>query len=130
MSRHEARDGGSKWRVYDRDFGAGSYDLVQIYDVARTHPDASVTRRRPDEPLLRSPVNVNISSERVGVLRFHTTQPENARHDWITAWRIRCNDLTGAAPILEHCAGRRIAADFFSDLQFTERGKTAASPIS
>src|SRR5262249_21264286 len=112
------------------DRGAGPYDVVQVYDVAGAHPDASITCRRPDEPFLRRTMDVNISRERVGVLRLQSTQPENSSHDWITARRIRGNDLAGTTPIFENRAGRRIVADFFRDLQFTQWRITASAPIA
>jgi hypothetical protein len=64
-------------------------------------------------------MDVNISRERVDILSLQSTQPENARHDWITARGIGRNDLTGTTSIFEHRARRRIAADFLGDLQFT-----------
>ena len=75
-------------------------------------------------------MDVNISRERVGILCLQSTQPENARHDWIAARRIRRNDFTCAQSILEHRARRRIVADFFGDLHFTQWRKTAAAPIA
>src|SRR5206468_11979713 len=86
MSRHETRDGGGKRCVHDSDRGAGSYDVVQLYDVARTHPDASIACGRSDAPFLGRTVDINISRERVGVLRLQSTQPEDARHDWVATW--------------------------------------------
>jgi hypothetical protein len=75
-------------------------------------------------------VNVNISGERVGILRLEAAQPENARDNGVAAGGIRRDDFTGAAPILEHCAGRRSVADFLCDLQFTQWRETAAAPIA
>src|SRR5207249_2407638 len=83
--RDQTWNGSSKGRVHDSDRGAGSYDIVQLYDVARAHPNASVACRRPDAPLLRCAVNVDISGERVGILSLESAQPENARDDGVAA---------------------------------------------
>src|SRR5882762_2349861 len=130
MSRHQTWNGSSERRVHDSNRSAGSYDVVQLYDVARAHPNASIARRRSDAPLLRRAVNVNISGERVGILSLQSAQPENARDNGVAAGGIRGNDLTGAEPILEHCTGRRIVTDFLGNLQFTQWRKTAAAPIA
>src|SRR5437660_4207105 len=129
MSRHQTWNGSSERRVHDSNRGAGSYDVVQLYDVARAHSNASIARRRSDTPFLRRAVNVNISGERVGILSLQSAQPENACDDGVAAGGIRGNDFAGAEPILEHCTGRRIVADFFGDLQFAQWRKTAAAPI-
>ncbi len=62
-------------------------------------------------------MDVNISRECISILRLESTQPENARNDWVAARRIRRNDLTGAAPIFKYRTRRRIVADFFGYLQ-------------
>src|SRR5882724_1040615 len=130
MSRHQTWNGSGKWRVHNSDRGAGSYDVVQLYDVARAHPDASITRGRPDAPFLGRAMDVNISRERVGVLHLQSAQPEDARHDRVAAWRIRRNDFTGSTSILKNRARWRAVADLFGDLQFTQWRKTAAAPIA
>src|SRR4029077_9057498 len=130
MSGHQTWNGSSERRVHDSNRGASSYDVVQLYDVARAHPDASITRSRSDTLLLRRAVNVNISGERVGILSLQSAQPENARDNGVAARRIRRNDFASTPSIFEHRAGRRIVADFLGDLQFTQWRKTAAAPIA
>jgi len=130
MSRNQAWNSSSQGRVHDGNRGAGSYDVVQSYDIARAHPDASIACGRSDALLFRRAVNINISGERVGILSLHSTQPKNARDNGVAAGRIRGDYLAGAEPILEHSAGRRIVANFFRDLQFTQWRKAAAAPIA
>jgi hypothetical protein len=75
-------------------------------------------------------MNVNISRERVRVLRFRSAQPEDARHDWVAPWRIRHNDFTSSSSIFENRARRRGVTYLLGDLQFAQWRKTAAAPIA
>src|SRR6188472_229432 len=119
-----------EWGVHDRYRCANSNDVVQLYYVTGAHPDASVTRRRPDFPLLRCAVDVNVPSKCVGILRFQSTQPENPRHDRIATGRIGLDEFACASPTFKHRPGWRIVANFFRDLQIAKWRKPAASPIA
>src|SRR6266436_2067638 len=130
MGRDEAGNSSGERHVYDRYCGADSHDVVQLYDIARAHPDASVTRRRTDFPFLRRAVDVNVPPERVSVLRFESTQPENPSHAWITTRRVGLDNFPSAPTVLEHRARWRITANFLRYLQLAEWRKPAASPIA
>src|SRR6187431_1699051 len=117
MARNHTGNCADERRVHDSYGRAVSYDVVQLYYVAGAHPDTSVTRGRTDFPFLRCAVNVNVPPKCVGILRFQSTQPENPRHDRITARRICQDDFAGAPPTLEDCARWRIVANFFRYLQ-------------
>src|SRR6476661_8115182 len=130
MARSHTGNCADEWRVNDRHRRANSNDVVQLYYVSGAHPDAAVTRGRPDFPLLGCAVDVNVPPKCVGILRFQSTQPENPRHDRIATRRIGQNNFAGATPTFEHRARCRVVANFFRYLQIAERRKPAASPIT
>src|SRR5216110_1842514 len=117
MGRDEAGNSSGERHVYDRYCGADSNDVVHLYDVARAHPDASVTRRRTNFPFLRRAMDVDVPPKRIRVLRFETAQPEDTRHDWVATGRVCRNDFASAPTVFEYRAGWRIAANLFRDLQ-------------
>ena len=130
MGRDEAGNSSGERHIYDRYCGADSHDVVQLYDIVRAHPDASVTRRRTDFPFFRRAVDVNVPPKRVSVLRFESTQPENPRYDGIATRRIGLDNFPGAPTILEYRSRWRATANFFRYLQLAEWRKPAASPIA
>src|SRR5205823_5414449 len=96
----------------------------------RTHSNASVTHREANVAFLRRTVDVNHARICVCGLRIAATQPKNTRNDWITSWRIWCNDLARAASILKDSARWCVIANFLRDLQFTQWSTRAARPIA
>src|SRR3954447_4885252 len=130
MARSHSGNCAHERRVHDRHRRANSNNVVQLYYVSGSHPNASVARGRTDLPFLWCAVDVNIPPKCVGILRFQSTQPQNTRHDRITTWGIGLHEFTCASPTLEHGAGRRVAANFFRYLQIAERRKLAAAPIA
>ena len=130
VGRDEAGNSSGERHVHYRYCGADSHDVVQLYDIVRAHPDTSVTRRRTDFPFLRRAVDVNVPAERVRVLRFESTQPENPGYDRITTRRVGLDNFPGASAILEYRSRWRITANFFRYLQLAEWRKPAASPIA
>src|SRR4030095_6137092 len=129
-ARDETRDSRRQRGINDGYCGADSYGVVQLYDVAGTHPDTSITHVQTNVPFLRCAVNVNVACECVRVLRLASSQPENTRDDWIATRGIRCNNFAGASSIFEHSTRWRLVADFLCDLQFAKRSATAARPIA
>src|SRR6516225_317244 len=101
-----------------------------MYDVTRSHSDASVAGRCADQPLLRCAVDVDIPRAGVGVLRLESAQPENPCHDRVPARRIRRDNFTSAPPIFEYGSRWRSIANFFRDLQLAQWRVPAASPIA
>src|SRR6516225_3419003 len=94
-----------------------SYDVVQLYDIAGAHSDASIARRQTDSPFFGRAVDVNISAERIGVLCFESTQPENARHDWVSPGRIRKHNFAGPPAVFKYGTRWGAIANFFCDLK-------------
>src|SRR3982074_3244204 len=76
----------SFWR--DRDMHADMGEIVKRDHVTRAHPNAAEAGGSSNSTFLRGAVNVNATIARAAVLLFHSTQPNHARHDRITAWRI------------------------------------------
>src|SRR6476646_7940588 len=130
MTRSHTRNSGGQRRGNNGDRGADSYDVVQLYDVTGAHSDAAVARRRADFPLLRCAVDVNVPPECIRILRFESTQPENARDNRIATRRVGHDNFSRPPPVFEDCARWRIVTDFFRDLQLAQWGKPAASPVS
>ena len=75
-------------------------------------------------------MNVDVPAKCIGVLRFASSQPKNARDNRIATGRIWRNNFARSNPILEHGAERRIIADLFCDLQFAQRRATASRVIT
>src|SRR6266496_6647273 len=100
--------------------------VVKCGHVARSHADAAEAGRPANYFLFVSSVNVNAALESVGVRRFQSAQPNNARHHRIAAGSIRLQNLAGPATIMEDGSKRRAVADFLRDLQQSKRsGETA-----
>src|SRR2546421_8514575 len=130
MTRSHTRNSGGQWRGKNSDRGADSYDVVQLYDVTGAHSDAAVAGRRTDLPFLRRAVDVNIPPKCIRILRFESTQPENACDDRIATRGVGHDNFSRAPPVFEHRARWRIITNFFRDLQLAQWGKPAASPVS
>src|SRR4029450_12566901 len=128
--RDETRDSRRQRGIDDGHCGADSYGVVQLYYVAGTHPDATITHVQTDVPFLWCAMNVNVACECVRVLHLASSQPENARDDWIATRGIRCNNFARASSIFKHSTRWRVVADFLCDLQFAKRSATAARPIA
>src|SRR5213083_553989 len=105
MTRSHTRNRVDERRVYDCYCRSDSYDVVQLDDVAGTHPDAAVTRGRADSPFLWRAVDVNVPCKRVCILRFKSTQPQDPRHDRVPTWRVGQDNLASATPVFEYRAG-------------------------
>src|ERR1700745_771721 len=118
-----------KRRVYDCDCRSDSHDIVQLDDVAGTHPDAAVTRRRSDSPFLWRTVDVNIPRKRIRILRFKSPLPQEPRHDRIPTRRIGQNDFASAPPVFEYRARWSVLPDFLRHLKLSEWRRLAASEM-
>src|SRR5664279_5209335 len=113
----QGRDHGRKRKIDNRNLCAAPDNLVKIDDVARTHPNTSVTGWTPNVPLFRCPVNVNGPAVGVGILRLPSAQPKNAGHNWVAAGCVNRNDLARPPAILEDGAGRCAVANLVGNLQ-------------
>jgi hypothetical protein len=78
--------------------GTIAYQIVELRDIRRFHPDASVAGRRPDHRFLGCPVDIDAATESVPIVRLQAIEPEDACHDGITTGSIRHKDLTGRFP--------------------------------
>src|SRR5690349_16620875 len=130
MTRSHTGNCADKRRVYDCDCRSDSHDIVQLDDVAGTHSDAAITRRRSDSPFLWRTVDVNVSRKRVRILCFKSTQPQDPRHDRIATRRIGQNDFASAPPVFEYRARWSIVTDFLRNLQLSEWRSLAAWAIA
>src|SRR4030095_499110 len=130
MPRDETRYCVDERGVNDRYCRTHADDIVQLNDIARAHADTSIARRHPDKPFFRCPVNVDIPTECISVLRFASSQPKNAGDDGIATGRIWPYDFARSDPILEHGARRRIIADLFRDLELAQRRAAAPQVIA
>src|SRR5437868_2231967 len=130
MGRHEARNSAGQRRGNNGDRSADPYDAVQLYDVTGAHSDAAVAGRRTDFPFLRCAVDVNVPPKCIRILRFESTQPENACDDRIATRGVGHDNFSRAPPVFEYRARWRIIANFFRDLQLAQWCKPAASPVS
>ena len=114
----QGRNHGRERKIDNRNLCAAPDDLVKIDDVARTHPNASITGWTSDVPLFRRPVNVNGPGVGVGILPLSSAQPKNARYNWVAAGCINPDDLARSPAILEDRAGRCTVANLVGNLQF------------
>src|SRR4029453_8979734 len=111
-------------------FRAAADDFVETDNIARAHPDASVTRGQTNIPFLRRTMNVNRPRICVSIMKLAATQPKDSCHNWIPTWRVDCNDLAGAESIFEDSANRSMVANLLRDLQLAQWSKRAARSVT
>src|SRR6266576_5212008 len=117
MTRSHTRNSGGQRRGNNGDRGADSYDVVQLYDVTGAHSNAAVACRRTNFPLLRCAVDVNVPPKCIRILRFESTQPENACDNRIATRGVGHDNFSRAPPVLEYRPRWHLVANFFGDLQ-------------
>jgi hypothetical protein len=89
--------------------------MVEVDDVAGPHADATEGCRFADPAFLGCSVDVNATIARFLVLRFHSSEPDHARNNWVTFRPIYAHDFTCRNPILNDRASRQSIADFCSN---------------
>src|SRR5436189_176845 len=69
--------------------------IVQLRYVARFHPNAAITGRATDCFLLRCAVDIDATLKCMRVLRFQSTQPDDACDHWVATRSIWLQNFTG-----------------------------------
>ena len=66
---------GHQRKIDNRDLRTATDDTVQINDVGRAHPDATVTDRPANVAFFGCAMDVNVARERIRVLRLAAAEP-------------------------------------------------------
>src|SRR5947209_8766665 len=128
--RSKFGDYGSQRRIDNRYLGAGADVTIKVDDVDRTHANAAIACGPADVSFFRRAMNVNVSSKRIPVSRFHPAQPNDSRYNRIATGRIHGDDFTSSASIFKHRSWRRAVADLVRDFEFAERGAVTTRSIA
>jgi hypothetical protein len=71
-------------------------------------------------------MEVDVAVKGVSVARFESFKPKDTADDRVTSGCVRRKDLSRGTPGFEHRAGGRVRADFFANLQESQRSGVAA----
>src|SRR6266550_2265690 len=95
--------------------------IVKCGNIARLHSNAAVAGRTADALLLRRAMNVNATLKGMRVLRLESAQPDDTSDHRVAPGSIGLKNFPGQSPLVEDCAGGRVATNFFLDGEVTQR---------